>query len=101
MHTDPDIIETFILDLRQGRDSYFDHAAAKFQDSIGRLQFHKGSLALLWATAQKQYFESNFGHTRKRQTKWMAKLIARINKLNMELWENRYAIVGQLDSKEN
>ena len=109
MHTDPDIIETFISGLRQGRDSRFDtfvpddasiliHEAATFQDSIGRLQFHKGRLAISWATAQRHYFDNKFQNSRKQQTKWMTKLITRINKLNMELWENRNSMVQEYKS---
>ena len=106
VNTDPAIIHTITEELRHGDSSKFSsylsedaseliREAAVLQDAFGRLQFHKGRIATLWDTAQKVYFQEHFGHTRKIQTKWSVKLIARINKFNMELWENRNAMVQE------
>ena len=106
MNTDPDIVFVISSALKTGGNSRFSayvsddmnthiKTAAAIQDSMHRLQFHKGRLASEWGRAQRQYFDTEFKCTNRKQTKWTLLVISKINKLNMTLWENRNTMVQE------
>ena len=104
VHTDPEITRVIIGPSRQGHDSKIQvsaetsdliHQAARIQDRQEKIQFHKGRLAVHWGKAQEIYFEEMYGHTRKRQTRWVIQMVNRINTYNMELWSTRNQVAAE------
>ena len=110
-HTHPDIVRVIIDTLLT--DSHVKFAdqipldahdslrqCVQLQDSLDRLEFHRGHIVSAWGHIQKEHFDSMFVSSRKKQTRWTEGLIHKINSMNMSLWHFRNAIAEEQKKQE-
>ena len=103
----PEITRTIVDTLMDNdSDKFSEHVppdgsetlqqSARIQGGLGLMEFHRGHLIATWGKFQHEHFTSIFFNSKKKQTKWTERLIAKINSMNIALWHFRNSIAADL-----